>query len=118
MFVVDGQTAVIMTLNLSYSALNLNREFAVITTEAADVAGASRLFQADWSGDAVTLEPPFVVSPETSRTMIMDLINQARTSIDVFAEVVRDTQARAALVDAAQRGVVVRVLVPENPADR
>jgi cardiolipin synthase A/B len=117
MFVVDSQTAVIMTLNLSYSALNLNREFAVVTTEQADVEGASRVFQADWDGDPVSLGPPFVVSPESSRREITDLIDQARTSIDVFAEVVRDTQARAALIAAAQRGVVVRVLVPDRPAD-
>jgi cardiolipin synthase len=116
MFVVDGTTAVIMTLNLSYSALNLNREFAVITTEAGDVTEARSLFAADWANEAITLNSPLVVSPDTSRAVLTDLIENASSSVAIYAEVVRDREVRTALIDAANRGVTVRVLVPESPS--
>jgi cardiolipin synthase A/B len=116
MFVVDQATAVIMTLNLSYSALNLNREFAVITTEPEDVAEARSLFAADWANKSIELSTPLVVGPDTSRAVLTGLIERAKISIEIYAEVVRDQSIRTALLDAIDHGVTVRILVPEDPS--
>jgi phosphatidylserine/phosphatidylglycerophosphate/cardiolipin synthase-like enzyme len=114
-FVVDQRVAVVMTLNLSWSALTRNREFAVVSTIPADVQEVSRLFEADWTGRPYAPESDFVTSPENSRATFRSLIVNATASIDIYAEVVRDADIRLRLADAAARGVTVRILVPANP---
>jgi phosphatidylserine/phosphatidylglycerophosphate/cardiolipin synthase-like enzyme len=114
-FVVDQRVAVVMTLNLSWSALTRNREFAVVSTIPADVHEVSRLFEADWTAQPYSPEGDFVASPENSRAVFRGLIDNASTSIDIYAEVVRDTNIRQRIANAAARGVTVRILVPANP---
>jgi cardiolipin synthase A/B len=111
-FVIDDAVAIIMNLNLSKSAFTNNREFAAITTRPGEVAEAEAIFEADWAGTADPPDGPLVVSPSSSRRELLELIESARTSLDIYAEVVRDPEAVAALTDAARRGVTVRVIVP------
>ena len=116
-FVVDHQVAVIMTLNLSWSALTRNREFAVISTVPGDVQELSRLFDADWNGRSYQPTGDFVTSPDNSRTVFRDLIDGATSSIEIYAEVVRDADLRQRLIDASEDGVSVRIIVPAGPSD-
>jgi phosphatidylserine/phosphatidylglycerophosphate/cardiolipin synthase-like enzyme len=116
-FIVDQRVALIMTLNLSWSALTRNREFAVVTTVPEDVAEVARLFDADWSGSPYQPRGDIVTSPDNSRTVLRGLIDGATQSIEVYAEVVRDGDMRERLIEAARRGVHVRILVPANPTD-
>jgi phosphatidylserine/phosphatidylglycerophosphate/cardiolipin synthase-like enzyme len=116
-FVVDQRVALIMTLNLSWSALTRNREFAVVTTVPEDVAEVARLFQADWSGSPYQPRGDIVTSPDNSRAVLGDLIDSAGATIEVYAEVIRDGDMRERLVEAARRGVHVRILVPSNPTE-
>ena len=116
-FVVDDRVALIMTLNLSYTALTTNRELAVLTTVPSDVQEVARLFEADWSGDDYAPEAPIVTSPDNSRAVLTDLIESAETSISIYAEVVRDREIRNALIDRADDGIAVRLLVPTSPAE-
>ena len=116
MFVVDARTAVIMTLNLSYSALHTNREFAVVSTETDDVAGAQSIFDADWSGATAIIQPGMIVSPVNSRASLLSLIRSAKTSVDIYAEVVADDEIRDTLKKVAQAGITVRIIVPADPA--
>lgn len=112
--VIDGRIAVIMTQNLSKSSFTVNREFGVVTTVPSDVAEAARIFAADWESNPATISGPLVVSPDDSRQRLTDLIASAHTSIDLYAEVVRDPDMMTALADAARRGVKVRVLITDN----
>lgn len=116
-FVVDQRVAVIMTLNLSWSALTRNREFAVVSTMPEDVAEVSRLFDADWSGDPYQPSGDLVTSPDNSRAVFRELIGSADKTIEIYAEVVRDTDIRQRLNDAAERGLAVRILVPTSPTE-
>ena len=115
LMVIDSETAVIMTLNLSYSALTTNREFAVVTTEPVDVTGALSLFNADWDNQPAAVSAPLVISPTTSRAEIVHLIRSATTSIEMFTEVIRDKGIRDELVAQAEAGVMIRILVPGDP---
>lgn len=116
-FVVDSRVAVVMTLNLSWTALTANREFAVITTAADDVATISALFQADWNGGDFAPSGSIVTSPDNSREVVTTLITRAKRSIEIYAEVVRDRQVRDQLIAAARAGVTVRILVPTGPSE-
>ncbi|MGI8475742.1 MAG: phospholipase D-like domain-containing protein [Thermomicrobiales bacterium] len=110
--VVDDRVALIMNLNLTYSGLTKNREAAVTTTNASDVAEAMAVFAADWDGQGDPTLRRLVLSPTTSRVNSARLIDGATTSIDLFAEVVRDTKMVKALEAAAGRGVRVRIVTP------
>jgi cardiolipin synthase A/B len=114
--VTDRRVAAIMTLNLSWSALTANREFAVITTVPADVDAVADLFEADWSGEAWRPSGDIVTSPDNSREVMRTLIDGATRSIEIYAEVVRDDEVRNQLIDAAESGIAVRLLVPTSPA--
>lgn len=110
--VVDERVALVMNQNLTYSAFNGNREFGVVTTDQAIVAQALAIFENDWSGDGERVPSgPLLVSPVTSRSGITRLILEAESSIDFYAEVIRDDGVIAALRDAVARGVRVRLIV-------
>ena len=65
--VIDRSEALILTLNLSKSAFESNREFGLITTRPADVASAEAIFEADWADRATNDVGPLTVSPSNSR---------------------------------------------------
>lgn len=116
-FVIDRQTAIIMNLNLTKTSFTKNRELAAITTRPADVAQAAAIFDADWARTEEPAPGPLVVSPTTSRTVLVGLIDDATRGIDIYAEVVRDDEVIAALAAAERRGVAVRLLTSDNSAD-
>ena len=110
--VLDRRVALIMNQNLTRSAFDGNRELGVVTTEPEAVAQASAIFAHDWAGtSSASITGPLVVSPENSRARIVALINDARTSIDFYAEVITDEGILAALRGASQRGVRIRLIV-------
>lgn len=113
-FVVDEEVAIIMNLNLTKTSFTGNREFAAITTRPAEVAQAAAIFDADWRRSAEPPDGPLIVSPTTSRRTLLGLIDGATTSLDIYAEVVRDKEIVAALGEAATRGVHVRLIVSND----
>lgn len=110
-FVIDNQTAIIMSLNLTKSAFTHNRELGVITTVPADVRQAAAIFTADWNRTGEPPGGPLVVSPTNSRALLLGLINGARQSIDIYAEEMQDQQVIADLIAAEERGVAVRLIM-------
>jgi len=113
--VIDNAVALIMNQNLTFSAFNGNREFGVVTTDPDVVTQAASIFENDWTGSAsVQTIGPLVVSPDSSRTRILSLIHDAQISIDFYAEVIRDDEIIAALGDAVERGVQVRLIINSN----
>jgi cardiolipin synthase A/B len=109
--VIDRSVALIMTLNLTRSSFEGNREFGVVTTAPADVAEAQAVFDADWSGEELPDTGPLIVSPENSRTALVGLIESAETSLEIYAEVIRDDEIVAAFVAAESRGVRVEIVL-------
>jgi phosphatidylserine/phosphatidylglycerophosphate/cardiolipin synthase-like enzyme len=113
-FVFDGSTAYIMTCNMSYSALNgKNREYGAIDTTPQDVQGAINIFNADWNRTADTVnDSNLVISPDNSRNQFLSVINNAQTSLIIEAEEMQDSAVEQAIASAAQRGVMVQVILP------
>jgi len=110
--VVDSSRAAIMTLNLTASSFSRNREFAVILSDPAIVSSLSELFAAEWDYRQPPKPlPPLVTSPETSRKVLLDLINGARKSLDIYAASFEDDAITAACAAATKRGVRVRLIV-------
>lgn len=118
--VIDERVAIVTNQNLTYSAFESNREFGVVTTAPGDVATLAAIFQADWTDTA----PPvaggrLIVSPQNARQRLLEMIGGAETSIELYAEVIRDDEVVDALSTAAQRGVRVRIIVnaPDGELD-
>ncbi len=113
-FVIDAEVAIIMNQNLTKTSFTGNREFGAITTRPREVAQAAAIFEADWRRTAEPPDGPLIVSPTTSRRTLLNLIDGATTSIDIYAEVVRDEEIVAALEQAPSRGVTVRLIVSND----
>jgi phosphatidylserine/phosphatidylglycerophosphate/cardiolipin synthase-like enzyme len=116
--IVDGATLLILTANLTKSALGGssyadNREYGIVDSTAADVQEAVSIFQADWQRTTPTLnDPNLVVSPVNARARILAFIAGARATLLVEDEEMVDQQSEDALIAAAQRGVKVEVVLP------
>jgi cardiolipin synthase A/B len=116
--IVDGQTVYIMTCNFTLAALGagkstLNREYGIIDSNAQDVQAVSAIFNADWNrSNAQYSDPNLVVSPDNSRNAFVSLINRAHKTLAIEAEEMQDSQIEQDLVNAAQRGVQVQVILP------
>jgi phosphatidylserine/phosphatidylglycerophosphate/cardiolipin synthase-like enzyme len=118
--VIDDRVAIVTNQNLTYSAFESNREFGVVTTNRQDVATLAAIFEADWNDTATPVTGGrLIVSPQNARQRLLEVIGGAETSIDLYAEVIRDDEVIDALSTAAQRGVRVRVIVnaPEDALD-
>src|SRR5260370_22780409 len=118
---IDGNTAYIMTSNFSRSALggssgssgNTNREYGIIDTNPQDVQAVSAIFNADWNRTTAQFnDPNLVVSPVNSRNAFNTLINSAHHTLLIEAEEMNDSAIEQALVNAAQHGVRVEVILP------
>jgi cardiolipin synthase A/B len=116
--IVDGATLFILTANLTKSGLGgtsyaSNREYGVIDTTAADVAEATSIFLADWQRTTPTLtDPNLIVSPVNARARLHAFIAGAHGTLLVEDEEMVDTLSEDALIEAAQRGVNVEVILP------
>lgn len=113
LMIIDDAVALVMNLNLTAAALTQNREFAILSTTETVVAEATALFDADWDNSTPDDPQGLVVSPINSRSVLISMIEDARKSIDIYAEVVSDLDVVGALVEALTRGVEIRILVSE-----
>jgi|GEM_PF-304372 len=115
---LDGSVVYIMTANFTRSALGgtssvTNREYGVIDTKQQDIQAVQNIFNADWSRTSAQFDDPdLVVSPINSRNDFTALINNAHNTLLIEAEEMQDSSIEQTLVNAAQRGVRVQVILP------
>jgi len=126
-FVVDRSTAYVMSLNLT-SPFDVTRDYAVATTDPGVIAEFEDIFDADLTnaqnGTANTpaLDSPYlVVSPVNSEDRLVALVSSATQTIIATSENLDSGPVATAMVNAAKRGVNVRVIAPlcdenANPA--
>jgi phosphatidylserine/phosphatidylglycerophosphate/cardiolipin synthase-like enzyme len=111
--VIDGQSAWIMTMNLE-STSSQNREFLALDVDLADVQEADALFAADFAGTPYVPNGFLLIAPINARDRILQLIQAAKTSIDLEGEELSDYKIVNALAAAQKGGVKVRVVVADN----
>lgn len=114
---IDSEKALIMTMNLTYSSPTTNREYIATDTDPDDVADLEKIFDADFTNKAIQLPSKLVISPDSANTLhpprshLKQLIDSAKTSLDVEAQALSDTSIVDAIILAHQAKVAVRVVV-------
>lgn len=110
--VVDGATALVMTMNFTPQYYSTTRDVVVIDTQRADVDAISRTFNADWAGSRTRAATgaDLVWSPDSEQTLI-NLIDSARHSILIENEEMDEPYIQNALESAARRGVRITVVM-------
>lgn len=114
--IIDGAEAWIMTMNATFSAFRDNREYLAVDTEPSHVAQAESLFSLDYDGKSSGSGSggDLVVAPSTARPMLLQLIDSAKSTVDVEVESISDDEIVGALGRAHDRGAQVRVIVADN----
>jgi cardiolipin synthase A/B len=110
---VDGIVAVVMTGNLDSQAYMTSRDFGVIDTDAGDIAAIGQVFDGDFKGQPIVppIAPRLTWSPTQSEGAILNLINSAHATLTIENEEMAYGTIVDALVNAARRGVQVRVIM-------
>ena len=122
--VIDGTTAVVMSMNFNADAMTKERNYGFVDTDARDVADVAAIFAMDWALAGAEAPKPadltctrLVVSPVNAEAKMLAHVNGAKTTIEVEALYVTETSLRNAIGAAADRGVAVRVII-EDPTDQ
>ena len=108
---VDGSRALLPTFNSTVKELPNHRDFALEDDDPDDVRFVQSVFNADWDRSKVGPIPPgFVLSPDNADETLPPLMRSAQQSIDLYAEKLDSSPLLDAILDAARRGVTVRII--------
>jgi len=110
--VIDGEAALIATFNLCEKYFTLTRDYGVLTQDPVRVAQVVEGFEADWEHRdwLPAADTGLLWSNSNSRTYMSRFIDQAKHSLDIQHPKFVDAVILDRIVDAADRGVHVRVL--------
>jgi cardiolipin synthase len=117
--IIDGARAVILSGNFNTAAVDTTgggeRNYGFVDHDPYDIADLESVYAADWSAGP---EPDLsctrlIVSPINSGQRILDHVNSAKSTLDIEVLYLEDTDLRAAVVAAKQRGVAVRIMLSD-----
>ena len=118
--VIDGNRVVIMSMNFNVDAMSQERNYGMVDRDPKDVADAAKLFKMDWaSAGNETAQPAdisctrLIVSPNNAKARIVELIESARSTLEVQVMYLSEDTVRMAIGAAKMRGVDVRVILNE-----
>ncbi|GLQ94504.1 phospholipase D-like domain-containing protein [Dyella acidisoli] len=106
----------IMSLNLTSRYYSTSRDYAVIENDATDIGAIEATFNKDFAHTSVTPSngDDLVWSPTNSRSSLLNIINNATTSLLVENEEMSDSGIVSALKNAASNGVNVTIVMTDN----
>lgn len=115
---INNSEAFITAINLT-KLTETTRDFGLIVHDPAVISEVITVFEQDWQ-NAVTQqgltpqlsETHLMWSPVNSVTKLVGLITSAKKSIAANVENLGDDQIQSALITAAKKGVIVKIIVP------
>lgn len=115
---IDQNKVMISTMNLTH-LYKVTRDFGVILNDQNIIKEFDDVFEADWiNADNNSAETPplsvdqLVWSPTNSKQKILQLINSAQQSLELYTETIADKDILQALENKANNGVTVKVITP------
>jgi cardiolipin synthase A/B len=110
--VVDNEIGFVESFNWETRDLTVTRDYAVVTTQKAEVAEMNACFKADW--ERKTFNPgqhsQLIWCPNNGRERIANFIDSAKHSLWLQNERYQDTVIIERLVRAVERGVRLHIL--------
>lgn len=126
--VIDRRRVLILTMCLEPAAFSDTRDYGLVLARTDIIREVTRVFDTDWNHSAPpgVVPPPYnptpplevpdlIWSPVNSADKLTALIQQARHTIDATTEWLDDPYLESELIAAVQRGVRVRLILPETP---
>jgi phosphatidylserine/phosphatidylglycerophosphate/cardiolipin synthase-like enzyme len=110
MMVVDDT---LFVLGFNYTKLDIerSRSFGIVTRETRMVKEATALFNADCTRQPYTPgHDRFVVSPESSRDLLLNFIHRSKRQLLIYNTKVSDRMVVKALLERLKAGVEVRII--------
>ncbi len=120
--VIDGATAVILTLNLVSQDYTSTRDLALVETDAADIAAIEATFNTDLNATTDLSYQPgagdnLIWSPTTAQPELLGIINKAAKTLLVENEEMGAANIVQALEAACKRHVAVEIAMTDtNPS--
>jgi cardiolipin synthase A/B len=113
---VDSKSSLVLTANLTSRYYSTTRDFAIIDTNAADVAAIETTFNADFKNATITpsTATDLIWSPTDSSADLQALINGATKTLAIENEEMSDAAIVTALENAAERSVAVEVTMTND----
>jgi phosphatidylserine/phosphatidylglycerophosphate/cardiolipin synthase-like enzyme len=118
--VIDGAAAVVMSMNFNLDAMDKERNYGFVDTDARDVADVAAIFNQDWAlAGGEPAQPAdlsctrLVVSPVNAEAKLLAHVNTSKTTLEIEALYLTETSLRNAVGAAADRGVAVRVILED-----
>jgi phosphatidylserine/phosphatidylglycerophosphate/cardiolipin synthase-like enzyme len=118
---IDGDTAVIMSMNWNVDAMDNERNFGMIDRDPADVEDLQAIFNQDWAHSANETPVPadlsctrLVVSPTNAKARLIEHINSADETLELEIMYLSEQGIRDAVIAAAERDVAVRVILTDD----
>lgn len=109
---VDDDTGIIMTLDLTRPSLTESRGFGIITKDPGYVSELRSIFEYAWEGRRYQSEhPDLLLGPGPSRRRLLEFIDGAKKTLDIEAGHLTDVEIETHLSRAVQRGVATRVVM-------
>ena len=112
--IIDGEVALISTGNYDDAYTATSRDYVVRDADPDDVAVLKRLFEADWKERSPHIGcTRLLIAPINARPRLLDLIDSARRTLDIESTQLADEDVRYAVVERAEAGVRVRVILAD-----
>jgi cardiolipin synthase A/B len=112
--ILDDAVAMIATANYDTIHSATSRDYVVRDTDPDDVAVLKRLFDADWQERTPDLRcTRLLISPINARRRLLSLIDGATRTLDIESTQLADDEVRSAVLERAEAGVAVRVILAE-----
>jgi phosphatidylserine/phosphatidylglycerophosphate/cardiolipin synthase-like enzyme len=112
---IDDRSVLVMTFNFTKSSFKNQRNFGLIIDNPEQVKAINQLFNADWNHQPIRVNhSSLIISPDNSRAKLIELIQQTKSTLQIYAQSVNDNKVIDALTAAARRGVKIEILT-SNP---
>jgi len=128
--VIDRSRVLIMTMCLVPETFEDTRDYGLVLANPAVIREVTSVFDTDWAYSAPPGQPTpaynptpplhvpdLIWGPTDATAKLSALIQSARRSIDATTELLDDPYLEGQLIDAAQRGVKVRLITPSLTRD-
>jgi phosphatidylserine/phosphatidylglycerophosphate/cardiolipin synthase-like enzyme len=108
---IDRRILYMLSFNFTHLDIDHSRGFGIVSTHAAWVREATRLFKADCARTKYTPKTDtFVVSPENARPALDTFLKRAKTQLLIYDVKVSDKDMLRVLHERAKAGVEIKII--------